>query len=84
MIFVDQFNKLAHSFYNLVVLKTKLFSKERKLNFFLRKLPKYLLELKYQGNTSGVCVCVSTYDNIFFFMNETLCYNAVGIEQDMT
>ena len=30
-----------------------------------------------------LCVCVSTYDNLFFFMNETLCYNAVGIEQDM-
>ena len=30
-----------------------------------------------------VGVCVSTYDNLFFFMNETLCYNAVGIEQDM-
>ena len=30
-----------------------------------------------------VCVCVSTYDNLFFFMTETICYNAVGIEQDM-
>ena len=31
-----------------------------------------------------VCACVGTFDNLFFFfMNETLCYNAVGIEQDM-
>ena len=30
-----------------------------------------------------MCVCVGTFDNLFFFMNETLCYNAVGIEQDM-
>ena len=32
-----------------------------------------------------VCVCVGKFDNLlfFFFMNETLCYNAVGIEQDM-
>ena len=25
-----------------------------------------------------VCVCVSTFDNLFFFMNETLCNNTVG------
>ena len=31
-----------------------------------------------------VCVCVGTFDNLFFFfVNETLCYNAVAIEQDM-
>ena len=32
-----------------------------------------------------VCVCVGTFDNLCFFMNETLpmLYNAVGIEQDM-
>ena len=30
-----------------------------------------------------VCAFVGTFGNLFFFMNETLCYNAVGIEQDM-
>ena len=28
-------------------------------------------------------VCVGTFDNLFFLVNETLCYNAVAIEQDM-
>ena len=30
-----------------------------------------------------VYACVGTFDNLFFFMNETLCYKAVGIEQEM-
>ena len=33
---------------------------------------------------SGVCLCVGTFDNIFFFfMNETLCHNAVVMGQNM-
>ena len=28
-------------------------------------------------------VCVGTFDDLFSFVNETLCYNAVAIEQDM-
>ena len=58
MIFDDPFNKLVHSFYNLVVLKTKVFSKET--SFF------FLNENIWEMRVVCVCVCVGTFDNLFF------------------